>query len=482
MLMRIGAKTLARDKINMSHKKIGAPGGRAAAKYTSPSKEAYFCGRVRGACVIIVLMFKNYIQKKLEKYVAKYLRRHPDIKLIIVTGSVGKTGTKVAIGTVLSERFRVRLHEGNHNAELSGPLAILGIAYPENLKSIWTWLAVFRAARRRIHQPSDVDVIIQEVGSDRIGQVPHFGTYARPYLAVVTAVSAEHMEFFQTIDAVAAEELSAANFSESALINRDNIDGAYAAKLTNPQINTYGTTDAAEFHFIQEDYTLQDGFTGLFMAQGQLNIGVKVQLKVAGEHSLRAAIAAGAVGLKLGMTADELRSGLNKIRPVSGRMNILRGVKDTIIIDDTYNSSPLAAAAAIQALYALSVPQRIVVLGSMNELGATSPAEHAAIGKLCDPSLIAHVITVGEQAETYLAPAALSKGCHVVSFKTALEAGAYAHKVLETGAAILFKGSQGGIYLEEAVKIVLHATEEEHQLVRQSAAWLEEKQAFFSKF
>ena len=439
-------------------------------------------GVVLASCGIIEVMFKDYIQKKLEKYVTTYLRRHPDIKLIIVTGSVGKTGTKVAIGTVLSQRFRVRLHEGNHNAELSGPLAILGIAYPENLKSIRTWLGIFSAARQRIRRPSDVDVIIQEVGSDRIGQVPHFGTYATPYLAVVTAVSAEHMEFFQTLDAVAAEELSAANFSQFALINRDNIDGAYAAKLTNPRINTYGTTDAAEFHFIQEDYTLQDGFTGLFSTQGELNVGVKVQLKVAGEHSLRAAIAAGAVGLKMGMTPDELRTGLNNIRPVKGRMNILRGVEETIIIDDTYNSSPLAAAAAIQALYALSVPQRIVVLGSMNELGATSPAEHTAIGKLCDPSLLAHVITVGEQAATYLAPAALSNGCHVVSFKTALEAGAYAHKVLEKGAAILFKGSQGGIYLEEAVKIVLHATEEEEQLVRQSAAWLEEKQAFFSKF
>jgi UDP-N-acetylmuramoyl-tripeptide--D-alanyl-D-alanine ligase len=61
-------------------------------------------------------MFKSFIQMRLEGYVKKYLRTHPDIKLVIVTGSVGKTSTKVAIGTVLSEKFRVRLHEGNHNA------------------------------------------------------------------------------------------------------------------------------------------------------------------------------------------------------------------------------------------------------------------------------------------------------------------------------------------------------------------------------
>jgi UDP-N-acetylmuramyl pentapeptide synthase len=95
---------------------------------------------------------------------------------------------------------------------------------------------------------------------------------------------------------------------------------------------------------------------------------------------------------------------------------------------------------------------------------------------------LAYVVTVGDDAEKYLAPAAQTNGCQVVSFKTALEAGAFVHKVLEEGAAILFKGSQGGIYLEEAVKIVLHSTEEESKLVRQSPEWLETKQNFFSKF
>jgi UDP-N-acetylmuramoyl-tripeptide--D-alanyl-D-alanine ligase len=427
-------------------------------------------------------MFKDYIQKKLERYVTTYLRRHPEIKLVIVVGSVGKTSTKVAIGTVLSEKFRVRLHEGNHNAELSAPLAILGIDYPENLKSITSWLRIFKAARTRIRQPADIDVIVQEVGSDRIGQVPHFGTYATPNMAVVTAVSAEHMEFFKTLDAVAAEELSAANYSENALINRDNIEGKYAADLTNAHINTFGTTTAAEYHFTQEDFTVEEGFKGIFETRGQLDATIGVTLKVAGEHSIRAAVAAGAVGLKLGMTSAEVKAGLQKIRAVSGRMNILRGVKQTILIDDTYNSSPLAAASAIQTLYSLSVPQRIAVLGSMNELGETSATEHTKIGKLCDPSELAHVITVGEDAKKYLAPAALSNGCHVVSCNTAIEAGALVNKILEPGAAILFKGSQGGVYLEEAVKIVLHATDDESQLVRQSSTWLQTKRNFFSKF
>jgi len=424
-------------------------------------------------------MFKMFIQSRLEGFVKKYFKKHPEVKLVIVVGSVGKTSTKVAIGTVLSERYRVRLHIGNHNAELSTPLAILGIEYPDNVKSVGAWLQVFKAAKKRINDPTDVDVIVQEVGSDRIGQVPHFGTYAHPDVAVVTAVSPEHMEFFKTVDAVAAEELSAANFSKQALINRDDIDGAYAADLTNPHINTYGTTDAAEYHFVEDDFSIDKGFSGNFVAPDWQE-PVSAQLQLLGEHSIRSAVAAAAVGVKVGLTADEVKRGLNKILPVNGRMNTLRGLHGTIIIDDTYNSSPLAAVSAIQTLYSLSVPQKIAVLGSMNELGASSPAEHEALGKLCDPNQLAHVITVGEDAEKYLAPAAKANGCHVVSFKSALDAGAYAHKVLEPGAVILFKGSQGGVYLEEAVKIVLHSTDEESQLVRQSATWLKTKQKFFS--
>lgn len=424
-------------------------------------------------------MFKKYIQAKLERAVKKYFKKHPEVKLVVVVGSVGKTSTKVAIGTVLNEGLRVRLHEGNHNSELSAPLAILGVTFPSNLRSLGEWRTTFKAVKKRIKQPTDVDVIVQELGTDAIGQIPHFGKYLKPDIAVVTSVAPEHMEYFKTLDAVALEELSAVNFSKLALINRDDVPGMYAADITNPNLFTYGTTDAAEYRFDSSDYTFQDGFSGVFIAP-EYDVPVPAILGLVGEHSTRAAVAAGAVGVKLGMKPEQIASGLQKIRPVNGRMNILRGVNESIIIDDSYNSSPLAAASAIRALYQMNVPQRILVLGSMNELGDLSETEHVAIGRLCDPIELAHVVTVGEDAEKYLAPAARIAGCHVATFKSALDAGAYVHKYLEQGAAVLFKGSEGSIYLEEAIKIVLHSTDDEEKLVRQSAAWLEKKRAFFS--
>ncbi len=423
-------------------------------------------------------MLKNYIQSKLERSVVTYFKKHPEVKLVAVVGSVGKTSTKMAIGTVLNEKLRVRLHEGNHNSELSAPLAILGVEFPDNIKSLAQWWAVFGAVKRRIKQPTDVDVIVQELGTDGIGQIPHFGTYLTPDITVVTSVSPEHMEFFKTLDAVAEEELSAANFSKAALINRDDIDGAYAAKITNSHISTYGTTAQAEYRFETNDYTFEDGFKGVLIGPG-VSTPIDTTLHVVGEHSIRATVAAGGVALQLGLSSEEISRGLEKIRPVAGRMNILRGMNNSIIIDDSYNSSPLAVASALRTLYQMNVPQRIAVLGSMNELGDGSESEHIAIGKLCDPTELAHVVTVGEAAANWLAPAARANGCHVVSFKSPLEAGAYVHKYLDEGAAVLFKGSQGGIFLEEGIKVVLHSTDDEIHLVRQSPTWLEKKRKFF---
>lgn len=426
-------------------------------------------------------MFKNYIQKRLEAYVKEYFAKHPEIKLIVVTGSVGKTSTKVAIATILSEKFRVRLHEGNHNTEMSAPLAMLGVEYPENVKSISQWFAVFRAAKARINDPTDVDVIVQELGADRIGHIPHFGTYLHPDIGVVTAISAEHMEYFQSIDNVAQEELFVANFSAQALINKDDIDGKFAKYLTNPNINTYGTSATAEYHFVSAKYSAREGHVGLYYAP-EWTDPMPATIKVVGEHTLRPAIAAGAVGIKMGMNTSELVRGLAKIHSLPGRMNLLRGAMDTTIIDDSYNSSPLAAQAALRELYQLSASSHIAVFGDMNELGETSQAEHEELGKMCDPNQLAWVITVGEQSEKYLAPAAHARGCQVKSFKDALSAGAFVRSVIDEDVAVLFKGSEGGIYLEEAVKIILFSSSDESQLVRQTPQWIARKNKFFSKF
>jgi UDP-N-acetylmuramoyl-tripeptide--D-alanyl-D-alanine ligase len=425
--------------------------------------------------------YKLRVKKKLEQAVVAYFTAHPEVKLIVVTGSVGKTSTKTAIATMLSQKYRVRLHEGNHNTDMSVPLAILGVPYPDNIRSFFAWHDVIKAARARILAPTDVDVIIQELGADQPGDVAAFGQYLKPYMSVVTAVTPEHMEFFKTLDAVAHEELTAANFSQLALINRDDIEGRYAEYLTNPNLDTYGTSAAAEYHFEEQDFTLEKGHVGKFVAP-EIPAGVQASVQVIGDHNVRPAIAAAAVGVKFGLNADEISKGLGAIRPVPGRMNMLRGLNGSMIIDDTYNSSPIAASSAIQTFYGLQAPQRIAIMGSMNELGESSAAEHEKIGRMFHPDMVEWVITVGEDAGKYLAPAAHSQGCQVKSFTNAVQAGAFAHSVLDQqGSLILAKGSQNGGYVEEAVKILLVDQSDASKLVRQSPAWMATKEAFFER-
>ena len=426
-------------------------------------------------------MFKKFIQNRLENAVKNYFKKHPEVKLIVVTGSVGKTSTKRALATLLSQRYRVQMENSNHNTEMSAPLGILGIEYPVGkVKDPRAWLAVLSAARQRINNPTGVDMIIQELGSDRLGDVAHFSKYLKPDIAVVTGVTPEHMESFETLDAVAEEELSAANFSGLAVINRDDIDGGYAKYVTNANLTTYGTLGVAEYRFEEADFTLEKGYTGQIIAP-EYSTPLPVEVNVLGEHSLRPVMGAVAVGIKLGLTPENIQNGLKAIRPVPGRMNVLKGIDGTLVIDDTYNSSPAAASAAMQALYSLQAPQRIAVLGSMNELGSSSAEEHQKLGMLCDPSLLSWVITVGDEAEQHLAPAARARGCQVKSFKSAIDAGGFARSVSEEGAAILVKGSQGDIYTEEAVK-VLCLMSEDVELVRQSPEWMKVKDEFFSKF
>lgn len=424
-------------------------------------------------------MLQKYAQKKLAVYVQQYLRQHPDVKLIAVTGTTGKSATKTAIATVLSRQFRIRMNDANATDMTSLCLDILGIERPPAKPGQSYWLNVVKVAKRQLKQPADAAVIIVGMDTASVGEIAQYGKVIRPTIGVVTAVGAEQMMTFGTVDKVAEERLALANFSELALINRDDIDGKFADLLTNQAIDTYGTTNAAEYRFESSDETPRDGYSGMVFGP-ELPNGVAVHADVMGEHSLRTVTAAAAVALKLGLTAEMITAGIQAIHSLPGQMNKLRGMQESILIDDTAASDPLSAEAALHTLYSFDAPQRIALFGDMQGLGSESANAHQALGQLCDPNLLAWVVTVGPETEQHLAPAAKGRGCQVKSFKNTLEAGAFVHKVMEQGAVVLAKGSAENIYLEEALKMLLHETSEDRELVRQSAKWMETKNAYFA--
>ena len=421
-------------------------------------------------------LLKHLLEKILGSYVKKYLKSHSNVKLITVVGSVGKTSVKSATATVLSEKFTVRHSRGNLNTTLSAPLEILGIDGPKNVKSPLDWLKVFSAARSSIKNPQSPDIIIQECGIDCPGEMATFMRYVQPDIAIITSVAPEHMEFFKTIDVVAREELSISQVAKKTIFNFHDIDKKYHSLIIGEKIS-YGDESADVLLQIKE--TTSDGYIATLRHNQEESHDISIS--VLGKHNIRSITGAAAAGLACGMNIDEVAVVLTKIKPVSGRMNILRGAQGCTLLDDTYNASPVAMENSLKTLYSLETSRKIAVLGDMNELGDSAKLEHEKIGRLCDPKQLDLLITVGKLAKKHLAPIAEKNGCKVLSFDKSPEAGEFLKIKGIKDSTILFKGSQGGIYLEEAIKPLLNNPADSQKLVRQSETWLKKKQQFFDQ-
>lgn len=153
-----------------------------------------------------------------------------------------------------------------------------------------------------------------------------------------------------------------------------------------------------------------------------------------------------------------------------------------MIIDDTYNSSPEAVKAGLGMLYQLESPQKIAVLGNMNELGSISETAHKEVGDLCDPKQLSLIITIGQDANNFLATSAEANGCTVKKFEDPYSIGEFLQTKIEPNAIIFAKGSQNGVFLEEAIKKVLADPEDANKLVRQSDYWLKIKSKQFKNY
>jgi UDP-N-acetylmuramoyl-tripeptide--D-alanyl-D-alanine ligase len=148
-------------------------------------------------------------------------------------------------------------------------------------------------------------------------------------------------------------------------------------------------------------------------------------------------------------------------------------------LDDTYNASPDATKAALDTLYKLPAVHKIALLGNMNELGDYSKQAHIAVGEYCDPKQLELVVTIGRDANTYLAAEAEKKGCTVARFDNPYKAGKYLESRLSKGAILLAKGSQNGVFAEEAIKQLLANPADTSKLVRQTPKWLKKKARAF---
>jgi UDP-N-acetylmuramoyl-tripeptide--D-alanyl-D-alanine ligase len=427
---------------------------------------------------------KKIIQLKL-KYLAKLILARYKPQVIGITGSVGKTSAKEAIYTVLAKKFSVRRNTKNYNNEIGVPLTIIGADSPGG--SLFGWVAVFlRALRLFISQDENYPkTLILEMGVDRPGDMVYLLGMVKCDIGVITMIGPSHLEFFGTIDRIQKEKgRLIENLPENgwAVLNYDSEKTRQIGEHSQVRLLTYGfdekaTVTAQEVFFSFEDRQSGGGLEGISFKLGYQGSYVPVLLpKVVGRTAIYAALAGAAVGLAYGMNLVEISEALRNFNSPKGRMNLIAGVKHTLIIDDTYNSSPQSAIAALEVIKLLPLPvgaKKYAVLGDMLELGSFSEEGHRQVGEFAARSGIDKLIVVGERSRD-IARGAVEAGMSeddIFHFPDTGSAGHFVEERLKENDLIFVKGSQG-VRMEKVVKdLMADPLRAAELLVRQEEGW-----------
>ena len=406
-------------------------------------------------------------------------------KIVAVTGSVGKTSTKDAIYAVLAKSYRVRKSEKSFNSEIGLPLTILGA--PNAWSNPLRWLANIVDGLFLIWFDAPYpEWLVLEVGADRPGDIRSLAGWLPVDIAVITRLPEVpvHVEFFDSPEAVVEEKASLIDAIKPggvlALFADDPRTLGLQHRLPAPdaRIITFGFGEGADVRgehvaLLREQgaETWPIGMTAQITADG-----VTVPLEAAGAvgpHAFLPALAAAAVGRALNKHLGDIVCALESYDPPPGRMRLVPGIKNTLIIDDTYNASPAAAVAALDTL-AMIAPKgrKIFAIGDMLELGRHSVEEHRKVG-VHAAATADFLVTVGFRARD-IAEAALDNGMpenNILQFEDSGKAGRELQNLLAEGDCILVKGSQS-VRMERVVEELMQEPEQaERLLVRQDAEW-----------
>ncbi len=415
---------------------------------------------------------------------AKAVLRKYKPHVVAITGSVGKTSTKDAVYAVLSKKYHVRKSEKSFNSEVGVPLTILGLGNAWGnplhwLQNIIDGLSLI--VTRRAYP----EWLVLEVGADRPGDISSLASWIKVDVAIITRLPEVpvHVEFFNSVEAVIEEKASLMDAVRPGgailLYADDERTRALQQRLPAPdaRIVLFGFHDETDVWVNKFEVVRGEGaHTWPLGMRATITVGdesAPVQiLGCLGQHAFLPAVAAAAAGQVLGVSLQEIVAGLEAYEPPPGRVRLLPGIKGTLVIDDTYNSSPAASEAALNAL-ALTKPKRaIAVLADMMELGRMSVEEHRKAGakaaKACDI-----LVVVGVRARD-IAMGALDNGMkdeNVLQYEDANKAALEVQDLIQEGDAILVKGSQS-MRMERVVEeIMLEPERAGELLVRQDREW-----------
>lgn len=287
------------------------------------------------------------------KDLAEHYRRSLDIKVVGITGSVGKTSTKEMIASVLSEKYNVLKTEGNFNNEIGLPLTVFNI--------------------REEHE-----VAVLEMGISHFGDMKPLAKIARPDVCVITNIGYAHLENLGTRDGILKEKSSMTDYMNpkgSIIFNGDD-DKLKSYTSRNGRTPVYfGLTSSCPFHVENIE---RKGLKGTYAEFVTPTSHFHAHISIPGDHMIYNTLAGVAVGYALGMNNEEIARGIEKLVPIAGRNNLIEA-KHYTIIDDCYNANPASMKSSLDVL-AYADTRKVAILGDMGELGADELAMHREVG------------------------------------------------------------------------------------------------------
>lgn len=424
--------------------------------------------------------------KKIFQYEAKLVLKKYNPKIITITGSVGKTITRDTLYGVLSKKFFVRKSEKSFTTELGVPLTIIGSSNGRGTISEWLQNIVFGfwVLFKKEKYP---DILILEIDGDKPGDIENISKWVKPDILVITEIGEvpSHIESFNSdMEKFLGEKkklLEAVKRDGVVFYNADDeVIGRLMNDFTLTKVSCGLVKDCDVFG---SDFQVLSGtMNGIKIPTGmtfdveinteKFSVNAMDTIGVSNEYATLLSLA---VANNLGVSIKESVSIINKLATLPGRMKIISGIKDTVIIDDSYNSSPIAMKQAVDALFRVDISGRkIVVVGDMLELGKFSTNEHRAVARLLRDTAN-YVICVGLRSRKGICDELLSLGfdeSNILSVDTSEEAGKFLQNMIQAGDIILVKGSQS-MRMEKVVEEVMrHPEDKEKLLVRQEVEWV----------
>ena len=337
------------------------------------------------------------------KQIAAFYRQSLPIKVVGISGSVGKTSTKEMIASVISQKYNVHKTAGNFNNEIGLPLTVFGIR-------------------------AEHEVAILEMGISDFNEMHRLATVANPDVCVITNIGLCHLENLGTrggilqaktemFDHMKEGGIAILNGDDNKLSTKTNVNGrdtVFYGVNAEPQLDAEGIPMASKTIYATDVANL--GFEGMEAIIHTPAGAFKANITIPGEHNVYNALAATAVGLELGLTLEEIQKGIAEAKTIAGRTNLVKA-NGMNVIDDCYNANPVSMEAAMDVL-SHAKGRTIAVLGDMGELGEDEKALHFGVGKCVAEKHIHTLFCAGALAAEYKAGVeSIENDCKVFYFE-----------------------------------------------------------------